>query len=55
MYVHYIIYMVVEISLSYAFQPRSNIGTDKSAHSQAQPYGICNRVIYLTQTHLHIC
>ena len=20
-------------------------------HSQAQPYGICNRVIYLTQTH----
>ena len=21
-------------------------------HSQAQPYGICTRVIYLTQTHL---
>ena len=22
-------------------------------HSQAQPYGICTRVIYLTQTHLY--
>ena len=21
-------------------------------HSQAQPYGVCTRVIYLTQTHL---
>ena len=23
-------------------------------HSKAQPYGICNRVIYLTQTHLYV-
>jgi hypothetical protein len=23
-------------------------------HSQAQPYGICTRVIYLTQTHLSV-
>ena len=23
-------------------------------HSQAQPYGICTRVIYLTQTHLYV-
>ena len=23
-------------------------------HSQAQPYGICNRVINLTQTHLYV-
>jgi hypothetical protein len=38
----------------FAFRPRSNIGTDKSAAyspSPAQPYSICTRVIYLTQTH----
>ena len=23
-------------------------------HSQAQPYGICTRVIYPTQTHLYV-
>ena len=23
-------------------------------HSQAQPYAICTRVIYLTQTHLYV-
>ena len=23
-------------------------------HSQAQPYGICTRVIYLTQSHLYV-
>ena len=23
-------------------------------HSQAQPYGICTRVIYLTQPHLYV-
>ena len=42
------------IFLSFAFRPQPNIGTDKSAYSQAQPYGICTYIIYLTQTHLYV-
>ena len=46
-------YMAEEpISLSFAFWPRSNIGTDESA---AQSGATLIRVIYLTQTHIHIC
>ena len=30
------------------------ICTKMLQHSQTQPYDICNRVIYLTQTHLYV-
>ena len=43
------------ISFSFAFQPWSNIGTDKLVHySQAHPYGIYTCINYLTQAHLHV-
>ena len=46
------LYMVEDaISLSLAFWPRSNIGTDKSAGQSGATLRHSTRVIYLTQTH----
>ena len=49
------LYMVKEpISFSYAFGHGSLLVQINLQHSQAQPYGLCTRFIYQTQTHLYV-
>ena len=48
-------YMVEElISLYFAFSHGPILVQINLQHSQAQPFGICTRVIYQTQTHLYV-
>ena len=43
-----------DLPLLFAFRPRPILVQINLQNSQAQPYGVCIRVIYLTQTYLYV-